>query len=144
MDKYISHSNGVNTWQLTSRNNGLKKISRIDKFNTRFMVAKGAVQSRLVYLITLWGGTQQYLLKALQTQQLTAARTVCGYQSWRWSRSRLLRRVGWMSIRQLIEFHTVLQAHKTLNTGLPRPLHASLNREYPYRTRSAANAQWDH
>ena len=73
--------------QLTSRNNGLKKISRNAKFNTRLMVANGAVQSRLVYLITLWGGAQQYLLKALQTQQLSAARTVCGYQSWRRSRS---------------------------------------------------------
>ena len=38
--------------QLTSRNNGLKKISRNAKFNTRLMVANGAVQSRLVYLIT--------------------------------------------------------------------------------------------
>jgi hypothetical protein len=125
--------------QLTSRNNGLKKISKNAKFNTRLMVANGAVQSKLVYLITLWGGAQQYLLKALQIQQLTAARTVCGFQSWSWSKSRLLRRVGWMSVRQLIEFHTVLQAHKTLNSGLPRPLHASLNTEYPYRTRSAAN-----
>ena len=55
------------------------------------------------------------------------------------AKGRLLRRVGWMSVRQLIEFHTVLQAHKTLNSGLPRPLHASLSTEYPYRTRSAAN-----
>ena len=82
------------------------------------MVANGAVQSKLVYLITLWGDAQQYLLKALQ---LTAARTMCGFQSWMWSKSRLLRRVGWMSVRQMIEFHTVLQAHKTLNSGLPRP-----------------------
>ena len=32
----------------------------------------------LIYLITLWGGAQQYLLRALQVQQLVAARTVCG------------------------------------------------------------------
>ena len=44
-----------------------------------------------------------------------------------------------MFVRQLIEFHTVLQAHKPLNSGLHRPLHASLSTAYPYRTRSAAN-----
>ena len=42
-------------------------------------------------------------------------------------------------MRQLVKFHTVLQAHKTISTGLPRPLHASLTSAYPYRTRSAAN-----
>ena len=102
------------------------------------MVANGAVHSKLVYLITLWGGAQQYLLKALQVQQLTAARTVCGFQSWGWSRRRLLKRVGWMSVRQLVEFCTILQAHKTITTGKPRHLHADLTSSYPYRTRSAA------
>ena len=44
-----------------------------------------------------------------------------------------------MSARQLIEFHIVLQAQKTFNSGIPRPLHASLSTAYPYRTRSGAN-----
>ena len=33
----------------------------------------------------------------------------------------------------------MLQAHSTLTTGLPRPLHASISTDYPYRTRNAAN-----
>ena len=41
--------------------------------------------SKLSYLIILWGGAKQYLLKALQVKQLAAARTVCGVASWRWS-----------------------------------------------------------
>ena len=103
------------------------------------MIANGAFHSKLVYLITLWGISQQYLLNALQVQQSTAARTVCGAQSWRWSRSRLLKRVGWMSIRQLIEYHTILQAHKTLTTERPRVLYHNLTSSYPYRTRSATS-----
>ena len=130
--------------QLTNRNNGLKKIAKNAKFSTRLMIANGAFQSKLVYLITVWGGAQQYLLKALQVQQTKAARTVCGFQSWGWSRRRLLKRLGWMSVRQLVEFHTSLQAHKTISTGMPRPLHASLTSAYPYRTRSAANGQIRH
>ena len=100
------------------------------------MIANGAVHSKLVYLITLWGNAQQYLLHALQRQQLIAARTVCGPQAWRWSRRSILQKVGWLSVRQLVEYHTILQAHKTMTTGLPRPLHASLTIANPYRTRS--------
>ena len=60
--------------QLTGRINGLKKISRNATYNTRLMVANGVVMSKLVYLITVCGGAQQYLLNGLQVQQLTAAR----------------------------------------------------------------------
>ena len=102
------------------------------------MIANGAVMSKMVYLITVWGGATQYLLKAVQTQQLIAARAVCGFQSSRWSRRKLLDRLDWMSVRQLVYYHTVLQAHKTLTTGHPRPLYASLPRDHPYYTRNAA------
>ena len=115
-NQHISDSKTSLIRQLRTRNNGLKMISRNAKFDTRLMVASGSVQSKLVYLITLWGGAQQYLLKALQVQQLTAARTVCGMHSWRWSKGKLLKKVGWMSVRQLVEFHTVLRDHKKLAT----------------------------
>ena len=84
--------------QLTSRVNGLKKIAINATFNTRLMVANGMVMSKLVYLITVWGGAQQYLLNGLQVQQLTAARTVCGFSSFFWSKKKLLDRVHWLSI----------------------------------------------
>ena len=91
--------------QLTTRINGLKKISVNATFQTRLMVANGAVMSKMAYLITLWGGAQLYLLKSLQVQQLTAARTVCNYFSYGWSKRKLLGRVGWLSVRQLIQFN---------------------------------------
>ena len=102
------------------------------------MIANGAVNSKLVYHITLWGNAQHYLLQALQRQQLVAAGTVCGPQAWRGKR-KILHKVGWMSVRQLVEYHTTLQAHKTVTTGLPRPLHASLTITHPYRTRSVTS-----
>ena len=104
----------------------------------RLMVADGVVMSKVVYLITVWGGAQQYLLKALQVQQLTAARTVCGFLSKYWSKKKLLDRLGWLSIRQLIYFHTVLQAHKTISSGKPSVLHQSISTHHPYNTRRAA------
>ena len=41
--------------QLTSRINGLKKISRSSSFKTRLMVANGVVMSKVVYLMPVWG-----------------------------------------------------------------------------------------
>ena len=105
------------------------------------MVANGIVMSKLVYLITLWGGAQQYLLKSLLVQQLTAARVVCGFNCWGWSKRKLLDKVGWLSVRQLIVYHTVLQAHKTINSCVPRPLHSDLSTIHPYRTRQASTGQ---
>ena len=46
-------------------------------FHTRLIVANRAVMSKMAYLITLWGGAPVYLLKSLQVQPITAARTVC-------------------------------------------------------------------
>ena len=122
--------------QLTGRINGLQKIAGTAPFNTRLMVANGVVMSKLVYLITVWGGAQQYLLNSLQLHQLRAVRSVCGYNSLYWSRKRFLDRVSWLSVRQLIFFHTVLQAVKTIKTGMPRVLHESISTEHPCRTRS--------
>ena len=69
-------------------------------FGTKLMVANGVVMSKLVYLITVWGGAQQYLLSAVQVQQIAAARAVCGFGCWRWSKKKLLDRVGWLLVRQ--------------------------------------------
>ena len=46
-----------------------------------------------------------------------------------------------MSIRQLIFFHTTLQAHKSIMTGKPASIHQSISVEHPYRTRNAARGQ---
>ena len=93
--------------------------------------------SKLSNLSTLWGGAQQYLLSALQVQQLSAARAVCGFGSWGMSKKKLLDRVGWLSVRQLVFYHTVIQTCKTINTGYPKPLFQALSSNYPNSTRRA-------
>ena len=98
--------------QLIGRMTGLKKLCVHANIKTRLMVANGLIISKLSYLIILWGGTQQYLVKTLQVQQFIAARIVCEVKSWRWSRSQLLGKVGWLSVKQLVFYHSVLQAHK--------------------------------
>ena len=137
-NEHIAEGKASLIHQLVSRNNALKRICACAPFKTRLMLANGAFHSKLVYLITLWGGAQGYLINALQIQQLRAARTVCGIQSFRWSRRRLLKEVGWLSVRQLIVYHTIIQAHKTLISGKPAFLFNALTSEHFYETRSVA------
>ena len=67
--------------QLTSRINALRRVCQNGSFKTKLKVANGIIMSKLSYLITVWGGAQEYLLDALQVQQLSAARVVCGFNS---------------------------------------------------------------
>lgn len=135
---HLRDHKGSLTKQLTSRINGLKRVCANGSFKTKLKVANGLVISKLTYLITLWGGAQDYLLSALQVQQLTAARAVCGFGSRFWSKKKLLDKVRWLSVRQLAFYHTVLQVHKTIITRKPKNLFKSISSNYPYRTRSAA------
>ena len=64
------------------------------------------------------------LLNALQVQQLAAAWTVCWYFSW-------------LTVRELIYFHTALQAHNAIRTGQPMPMFVSISTDHPRDTRSA-------
>ena len=50
--------------QLSSRINGLSLISTRANFKTRLMIANGIVLSKLCYLIQLWGGCEDYLVRA--------------------------------------------------------------------------------
>ena len=115
--------------------NALRRVCHNGSFKTKLKVANGVIMSKLSYLITVWGGAQEYLLDALQVQQLSAARVVCGFQSKFWSRRRLLKQVNWLSVRQLIFYHTVMQTHKTLSTGRPRPLYNNISSSFPYLAR---------
>ena len=138
---HIRGSKGSLLQQLTSRIAGLRKVCKNGSFKTRLMVANGAVMSKLGYLITLWGGASDSLLRAVQVQQLVAARLVVGYGCWRWSRKKLLTRVGWLSVKQLVFYHTVLQVFKTLQSGVPRALYLAMSDQYPRNTRNAARGQ---
>ena len=62
--------------QLTSRINALMKISFAASFATRKMIANGIVISRIIYVIQIWGGASEYLIKILQVLQNKAARFV--------------------------------------------------------------------
>ena len=123
--------------QLTSRINGLSIVCSRATFRTRLQVANGIFISKLCYLIQLWGGSAYYLLNALQILQNRAARAVTR-KSWFTPVRRLLADCKWLSVKQLVFFHSVLTTHKIVTTGAPLYLHNVMSTSHPLPTRQAA------
>ena len=123
---------------LNQRLSALKLISHFSSFKIRLMIANGIFISKLIYVMPLWGGCEEYLLTSLQVVQNKAARFVtrCGRAT---PVKDLLKQCGWLSVRQLIFYHSVVQICKTLRTTYPRYLHQKVIDKFPYRTRLASS-----
>ena len=122
--------------QLTSRLNALKKLAVNAPFKTRLLAANSVFTSVLTYLIPLWCASEGYLIKSLQVVQNKVARCVTK-ASWFTATRQLLKQCGWMSVRQLAFYHTVLTMYKILKSGRPLYLRSKLTSEFPYPTRQA-------
>ena len=127
--------------QLRSRVNALKKICEHADLKTRKMVAAGIINSKLQYLLPLFGAAPDYLMRTLQVQQMAAARAVVGPRAFRWSNRQILDFLGWLNVRQLYVVSVLALTHKIVTTGRPTNLWRSLVTNYPYPTRSAAGLE---
>ena len=92
---------------------------------TRNILARGLITSRLSYLLGIWGGATENLIKKAQTIQNSAARWVTS--SHRRTRiSTLLERTGWMSIQEMTKIHTSTILWKAINLRTPSNLHEQI------------------
>ena len=117
--EYIQNNDKSLLKQLTSRLNALKMISSIASFQ-----------------ISLWGGTEDYLLQALQVVQNKAARFVARRGKYT-PVADLLSQCGWLSVKQLVFYHSVILIHKTMLTACPKYIYSKLSSQFPYNTRLA-------
>ena len=122
--------------QLTTRLNGLSLVSKRASFKTRIMVANAVINSKLCFLIALWGSTQDYLLRALQVIQNKAARQATGL-CWFTPTATLLRKCKWLSVKQLSVYHTILTTHKVVMTSKPTYLFNKMCTQHEQNTRQA-------
>ena len=121
---------------LTSRVNALAKICHLSPFRTRKQVANGIVISKISYLIQWWGGCSGYLIKYLQTLQFRAARLVTKHGQLTPNRV-VLHQCGWLSVRQMVHYHSLLLVFKIKKENKPEYLSAHFSSVFPYRTRLA-------
>ena len=87
---------------LTTRCNALALISRLTDFGARRMIANRIFISKMCYCLAVFGGTEDYLVKALQRIQTRAARTVCR-QGRCYPAVSALREIGWLPVASMIE-----------------------------------------
>ena len=123
---------------LTTRLHALYKICHISNFKTRKMIAEGIFSSKLIYLMPLWGGCELYLISSLQTIQNKAARAVTKL-GWYTTTEELLKQCGWLSVNQLIVYHTLILVYKVISNKSPVYLHNKITTEFAYPTR-----MWTH
>jgi hypothetical protein len=126
--------------QLTSRINGLLKVCARATPTNRLKVANGIFISKLCYLIELWGGCESYLLTSLHVLQNRAARAVTR-KSWFTATRLLLEECKWLSVRQLVFYHSVLSTHKVVMSGKHLYLYQAMSTAHPLNTRQAAGGQ---
>ena len=120
---------------LIPRLNALKRIAVNASFKTRLLVANSCFMSIITYMITVWGGTEKYIVKVVQVMQNKAARCVTK-QSWFTPTRTLLNQCNWLSIEQLIVFHTALQVWRIRSNKCPVYMDSKFQLS---RTRSSAN-----
>ena len=111
--------------ETASRINALRKISYAASFANRKMIANGIVISQIIYVIQIWGGTNEYLLKMLQILQNKAARFVTKLDVFT-SQETLLKQCGWLNVKQLVAYHSLVLVYKTRMEQKPVFLHRIL------------------
>ena len=103
---------------ITSRINALMKVSWSADFKTRKMIGNAIVMSRIIYLVQVYGNASEYLLKSLQILQNKAARIITKL-GWGTRTSVLLKQLGWLSINQLIVYHSLILVFKVNQNKKP-------------------------
>ena len=121
---------------LTSRINALAKVSWSAGFQTRKIIANAIVMSRLVYVIQLYSNASDYLMKSLQVLQNKAARIVTRSE-WKTSTAVILRQIGWLSVNQLVVYHSLMLVFKICRNKKPGYLTEKFKTNFSYRTRQA-------
>ena len=93
--------------------------------------------SKLVYLIQVWGGCHNYLIHAFHLIQNRAARLETQLNRYT-SIRKLLHQCGWLSVNQLVRYHTLLLIYQIKRERKPLYFSHKLNIEFSRETRLAA------
>ena len=121
-NNHIRNSENSMFKSLTCKINALIKISEYASFKTTKSVATSLILSTLTYVIQVYGGCSNYLLKMLQVLQNKAARCVTRLP-WLTPTSVLLKQCGWLSVRQLVCYHTLVLLFKVKIEKTPKHLY---------------------
>ena len=101
-------------------------------------MANGMGMSYLTYLLHLYGGCPDYLLKSLQVLQNRAAR-LATKSGWGTASSSMLQQLGWLNVRQMIVFHSLMLLYKVKLYKKPCYLYSQISNKFNSNTRLGKN-----
>ena len=107
--------------KLKSRLVGLTTIRYIVPFHIRNTITLGIFNSVLVYCLPLFGGCNVSELKSLQVLQNRAAQLVTNSPP-RSNRVVMYSKLKWLTVNQLVSYHTLLAVFKIRHSGEPEYL----------------------
>ena len=116
------------TTKLKTRIAGLEKLRYVMSGSCKNNIVQGVFNSVLCYCLPLFGGTNQAELNQLQVQQNRAARILLNYPP-RNTRNLMFERLGWLSVKQLIAYHTLIAVYRIRTSREPEYLSDMLLRE---------------
>ena len=111
---------------LTKRQLAIKKISSMASLKSRKMIANGICMSKLIYLMPVWAGCEDYLTKALQVIQNKVARSVTKRNIFTPTKT-LMKECGWLTVKQLMVYHSLVQIQKTIQSQTPEYLYTRVS-----------------
>ena len=111
--------------KLKTRLAGLNKIKYLVPFSIRKTITQSIFNSVMVYCIPLFGGCDTSQLKDLQVLQNKAAQMVT-HSPPRTRRSELFDKVQWLTVKQLIVYHTLIAIFKVRQNNEPEYLASKL------------------
>ena len=103
---------------LNKRVGAIKKISKSASFKTRKMIANGIFISKLIYLMPVWVGCEDYLVNTLQVCHNKVARLVTKLDRFNPTMV-ILKQCGWMPVRHIMVFNSLILLHKTVQHQNP-------------------------
>ena len=111
--------------KLKARLAGLAHVKHVLPYNEMKAVSEGLFGSVLGYCLPLFGGCDRGELQDLQVLQNKAAQLVTRSPP-RSARNLMFDRLGWLTVTQLVHYHTLLAVYRIRMTGEPEYLARSL------------------
>ena len=107
--------------KLKKRLVGLNSLKYVIPFKTRNQITLGMFNSVLLYCLPLFGGCDDSQIRQLQVLQNKAAQIVT-HSPPRTGRLAMYSRLKWLTVNQLITYHTLLTVFKIRQSGEPEYL----------------------
>ena len=114
--------------KLKKRLAGLGHLKYILPYNLRKIVSEGLFNSVLGYCLPLFGGCDVGEIKSLQILQNKAAQIVT-HSPRRAVRNEMYDQLDWLTVNQLIQYHTLLAVFRVRSSGEPEYLADSLSND---------------